>query len=870
MTVLLALLLALAAEGVREPPPQPAPEQHVAQLTKAPTLLAPVAAVYPPDKLAAGVQADVACTVDIDAKGDVAQVLIDRGAGDDFDAAALLAIQKFKFTPAEIDGVPAAVRIRYVYHFVVEKKVVAPVAAEDPDAGRITGLVREAGTRRPLAGADVTLKDSDLATTTDAGGRYLLEKVPPGARRVIANLAGYAEASVRVKLEPRGEADGSLYLRRTQVGELSATVVGEKPKEAPTRRSLSQAELRNVPGSLNDPIRAIQNLPGLARAPFLSGALLVRGSPPADTGIYLDGDKIPLLFHFLGGPSILPEQMLERIDFYPGGYGAYYGRNLTGAIDVASRGGEGKGVHGEISVDLYQSAAFVETGFDDKTRGAFAIRRSYIDLILPLFLPHDPKTGTTSVVPVYYDYQARLDHRTDAGDALSLLVFGSDDNLALVQTGPKLAQALSVDSHIAFHRAHGSWKHALGSDLQLVVAPALGFATTSFSTSGTGQGAFGGSQSGHLDDLSAGLRSELRWGARAWLQLRGGVDFLYDRAKIVADVLISQQIRSLGSPIPEALHLEKTEPFQQYGEYVEADIKTGPLQIVPGLRFDQLHSAGNTVLSVDPRLWARYALDEETSLKAYAGIYHQPPSGNQLLPEIGNPKLGLQTAGQVGLGAERKFTDTWNAGVEVFYNRKWNLIRSVAAVTLADGSTQNLILDNVGRGRAYGLEVLIRREITASLYGWLSYTLSKAEIIAPAVSGPNKGWQAFGFDQPHILTVVVGWRPSVGWELSSRFRFSSGNPTSQVLYASFDADDARWDPERGDLGSARSANFAQLDARAQYTWTWDLFRLTLYLDVENVTNRKNEEFHLWDYRYRQDGSISGLPILPTLGLQGKW
>ncbi len=97
---------------------------------------------------------------------------------------------------------------------------------------------------------------------------------------------------------------------------------GDRPTDAPTVRSLSQAELENVPGALNDPIRAVQNLPGLARAPFLSGALIVRGSSPADTGIYIDGDKVPLIFHFLGGPSILPDSMpIEstsiRVDMAP-------------------------------------------------------------------------------------------------------------------------------------------------------------------------------------------------------------------------------------------------------------------------------------------------------------------------------------------------------------------------------------------------------------------------------------------------------------------------------------------------------------------------------------------------------------------------
>jgi hypothetical protein len=72
------------------------------------------------------------------------------------------------------------------------------------------------------------------------------------------------------------------------------------------------------------------------------------------------------------------------------------------------------------------------------------------------------------------------------------------------------------------------------------------------------------------------------------------------------------------------------------------------------------------------------------------------------------------------------------------------------------------------------------------------------------------------------------------------------------------------------LGDAREPPFLQLDARAQHTWTWDEWQLSLYLDVQNVTNRTNEEFHVYDYRFRDQGSISGLPILPTLGVKGRF
>src|SRR5262249_30440633 len=211
--------------------------------------------------------------------------------------------------------------------------------------------------------------------------------------------------------------------------------------------TLQHDELVNVPGSLNDPIRVVQNLPGMNRAPFLGGALLVRGTPPADTGIYLDGQRIPILYHFLGGPSVINEQLLDRIDLYPGGYGAYYGRNLTGAIDVGTRKADPTGFHGSFSADLLELVGFVEGPVSERTRVALPAGRSHIDFFLPLFLPNNPKDGITSVTPVYWDYQGRVDHKLLNGDELSLFAFGTDDKLDVIQKGGSRNTPLFLDTH---------------------------------------------------------------------------------------------------------------------------------------------------------------------------------------------------------------------------------------------------------------------------------------------------------------------------------------------------------------------------------------------------------------------------------------
>jgi outer membrane receptor protein involved in Fe transport len=248
------------------------------------------------------------------------------------------------------------------------------------------------------------------------------------------------------------------------------------------------------------------------------------------------------------------------------------------------------------------------------------------------------------------------------------------------------------------------------------------------------------------------------------------------------------------------------------------------------------------------------------------GLYHQAPSPFQLDTALGNPALLPERAFQVGLGVDHRFGAGWSVSVEGFYDRRTSLASRVPAETLPDGTVSNPLYLNQGLGRSYGVEVLLRRDLSARFYGWVAYTLSRSDLLPRN----DVEWRAFNFDQPHNLIVVAGYRPSPAWDLSARYRFVSGNPTAPVTSAVFDADSGRFNPDSGNLGDARLPAFSQLDARAQYTWTSNLLQVSAYLDVQNVLNRTNEELHVWDYRYREQGSISGLPVLPTLGVKVRW
>ena len=74
----------------------------------------------------------------------------------------------------------------------------------------------------------------------------------------------------------------------------------------------------------------------------------------------------------------------------------------------------------------------------------------------------------------------------------------------------------------------------------------------------------------------------------------------------------------------------------------------------------------------------------------------------------------------------------------------------------------------------------------------------------------------------------------------------------------------------GEPRSVRRQTFHQLDLRAERTWTFDAWRFSAYLDVQNVYNAENPEATIYDYRYRDSGPIRGLPLLPVIGLRGRF
>jgi TonB family protein len=887
--------------GARREEGETVEEQPAPQLTRPPRLIQGTPPEYPQEAFEAGLEASVKIRLHIAADGTVSQVDVLEPVGHGFDEAAVEAARQYLFEPAEFDGVAGPIAVETVLHFTLDQVEVAgddepdsgpgggsadpagpaelPAEAQGPPAHagdfrepvRIEGEAVERGTRKRLAGIIVSVAELGLDAVTDEEGRFYFHGIPAGSYTLIAVDDRYDRFSRQLELGADESLDVRLWLRRKGGNPYETVVEGEREVLEVTRRKLDRRQLTTVPGTFGDPIRVIQSLPGMARTPFVTGFLIIRGSNPDDSGIYLDGHRIPAVFHFAGGPSVLSPEFLDSIELYPGGYPARFGRAIGGIVSVETRSAKSDGVHGQADIDLLDAGGYVRFPVGDSGALAIAGRRSYLDFMLDFFLPEPDPGQTLIVVPVYYDWQVRYDHDFGKEGSASLFVISSSDRLEVVQADPDENQFVNLETVIQFFRVIGSYRRPVTKNLRLTLSPAFGqdvirFAGAQFAGDAPTTGV-------DIVETTLSYRMRLNGNLTDDLALDAGLDIEsrvtgYDLVVPISDNLPISGFEAGELDIPsEELGLN----IDGYAFGLHADLgwnATSKLRLIPGIRFDNYILQGKYRSSFDPRLAARYTIDDRWTAKGYAGLFHQPTRPEGLERRFGNPDLGLEQAYHTGLGGEYIPAKHWLIDGEAYYIKRDDLafFTNDTVMNPMTGELEPVNVRNSGVGDTVGVEVLIKRNVTEKLFGWLSYTLSKTRVKPY----PDEDYIATIFDQRHVLNAVASYKTGSGWELGGRFRLASGTPTNEIVGSTYEVDDNDYDPIIEDFRGTREPFFHQLDVRVEKTWVFNTWMMGLYLDIQNVYNHDNVEATQYDYRFRDSAPVTGVPFLPTVGIRGQW
>ncbi len=863
--LILSLVLSLAASGLAS----------AQTLTKPPELLRQVEAEFPSEMLDAGTGGTVVMEIDIGADGAVLDARVVQSAGAAFDAAALGAIRQFQFSPAEVDGQPAPVRILYSYEFLFRPQVVQSPPVE-PTAQQVNlrGKVLQRGTRDPLANATVAvlLPDGARETHTDVSGGFEFKGLPTGTFQVVVSAQDHARYEVTETIEEQLRTEAVYYVRRLQYGANETVVRDVRERKEVSRISLRQEEIRLMPGTQGDALKVVQNLPGVARAPYSAGLLVVRGGKPWDTRVYVDQTLVPQLFHFGGLYATFNSNLLEDIAFQPGNFSAEYGRNIGGLIRAETRTPSKQGVHGYVDLNLIDVSGMVEAPLGEEWSFAAGARRSHIAAVLPFaldtFAPEVNDALSFTVAPQYHDYQLKLERRVpNSRDRLQLSFFGAHDEVAFVMPNPAFDPEGRGEfgTMLTYNRLVLNWDKGLTGNLRSVTHVSLGADRGEFSA--------GSDIYAKNTSYPGEARQTFHWDlSEQNLQLATGVDLLVVPYNSSVQIPPRFKLNQIPDPFVSRQLLQDEETRYPYEAAVFAEAVWTPferLKLVPGVRVD--YESTMEDLWVDPRLAAFFRVADGTSLKAGVGRFHQPPDYRQgmLSSTFGNPDLLPEAADHYSVGVEHQFTEVIGLDVQLYYKRLFDQAEATLAPPAgseASVDTVDLRYESSGSGRSYGVELLLRHQLSKNFFGWIAYSLSRTEQRDP-VTGRMR---LSALDQTHNLVALGSYTLPYDFILGARVRYTSGALTTPYAGAIYDANGNYYFPIPGERFSRRLPAYFQLDLRLDKRFVYDTWSFSVYADVQNVTNRQNVEGVSWNFDYTEQQYVSGLPILPAIGVRGEF
>ncbi len=567
----------------------------------------------------------------------------------------------------------------------------------------------------------------------------------------------------------RPEPSSSKAPERPGADTVEVVVSGVRP--AYTTGVITRAEARELPGTFGDPLRAVEASTGVM--PIFSGVpfFFVRGAPPGNVGVFLDGIRVPFLYHALLGPSVVHPALIERVDLHRGAAPAQYGR-YAGAIITAETREPLSRLGGEGNVRIFDAGGLVETPFADG-RGHVLLggRYSYTALVASLI------SGANLN---YWDYQARGDIATGDHSRLGVFTFGAFD---LYETDDESdASATKRGAGTQFHRIDVRHDIKFGGT-SVRVATTMGYDRT-------------GSPAGYLSDRVLGVRSLVEQKLDGTLTLTAGHDVTMDVYELDLD-LTSADADDLSRLFPARTDLNS-------GVHAELAYSPAPfVSVAPGARVDAYRVGSETIPGVDLRWSSAWHPGAGIHAHQSLGLSHQSPNYVPQVPaaSVGTLKGGLQEAIQASSGLSFDLPLDLKLAATAFHARFRDLLDPI-------GSARDLSFDPESinrreRGSSIGLELELHRALTQRIGGFLGYTLSRTERTNDVRNS------LAAFDRTHVVQGALAIDLGRHWRAGTRAVYYSGipgrmlRPNSQDTYFS---------------NAQRSAPFFRVDLRLEKRW----------------------------------------------------
>jgi len=737
----------------------------------------------------------------------------------------------------------------------------------------IRGFVYESATGEPVIFTNVYLYKTSMGSATDINGFFAITKIPAGQYELMVTYMGFDTLRIPITLKANDLISKKLYLTKSafQLGEINVSAA-RQDKKVETQTSIikiSPREIDQIPmiGGTPDLAQYLQVLPGVIFTGDQGGQLYIRGGPPVQNRVLLDGMTIYNPFHSIGLFSVFDVDLLRSVDVYTGGFNAEYGGRLSSIMDISTRDGNKMRYSGKIDLSTFGGKLLLEGPIarqktDDSPSASFvfSIKNSYLKESSKIFYKYIDENG----LPYdYLDIYGKISVNAPNGSKVNFYGFNFNDNVQY-----KVLQDYN-------------W-NAIGGGTNFVVIPGRSsvliegnLAYSNYKVSLKEQNR--SPRSSSISEFSFGLHFTYFFAKNA---LKYGIEI--NGGNTVFDFY-----NSVNRKIDYSLNNTN---LTFYGKYKWS---FGKFILEPGLRLE--YYASLSELSLEPRFSAKYNASNNFRLKMAAGLYSQNLISTTYDQDVVNLFYGF-IYGPDNLPSEfngKPVTSKLQKCDQVIFGFEWDLMKNIFLNVegyykyypqLTTLNRNKLYDDNaankdkpdylkkdfvIEKGDAEGLDISLKYN-TRHMNIWVVYSLGYIHR--------NNGFSRYvpPYDRRHTLnlTATYVFGRKLGWEADARWTYGSGFPFTQTqgFYELINLNNigTNYINQNGSLGivysnydAGRLPYYSRLDVSMKKKFELGRYtHMEINLSITNLLNQQNI-FYFDRIAYSR---VDQLPIMPSLGI----
>lgn len=635
--------------------------------------------------------------------------------------------------------------------------------------------------------------------------------------------------------------------------------------EVDARTFLNQEQINNLPRLADEPLRAVQRLPGTAVNGF-SSLGPIRGGAPDETAILLDGLRLYEPFHlknFLNPVSLLDARLVDTMDVYSGGFPVIYGDRMSAIVDARTVRPAAHRYY-EMGLSVFHLNALASGAFaDDRGHALVSARRSNLGELAKL-------SETDFGRPDYADGFARLDYAFTAATRGSFSALLAHDSVTAITDGRTQRARDEYDNGYVWATVEHDWSPQ--ANTRLIAS------YTQVDNHRVGSVNDVGKRTGRIDDARAfdvfGLRIDNEL-ATAWLAHRFGAEV----RRLSATYDYSNDVHfSAGYPFPASTAVDKSSAIAlrpdgyESSAYWDGRVELRRWTAQAGLRVDtQTYDGSGDAGQWSPRLSLLHDASASTRLRLSWGRFFQSQGINELQVEDGVDRFyPAQHADHAIISVEHAFGETFDLRLEAYRKdyrrvnpRFENLLDPLALLPELQFDRVRIAPQSA---RADGLEALLNWRPKSAWSGWLSYTWSQ---VHDRIDGQevDRSW-----DQRHAVSVGIAWTRGP-WAATLADTYHSGWPTTRLELVPAAEPGAPPTVVLGKRNADRYASYNSLDFRITRTFELPRGQLDAFIEASNLTSRGNPcctEYELvrneaGNYELRREFD-EWLPLVPSFGV----